>query len=183
MEDFDLATIAITGVAPHGKSGAHWSLTLRIVPVPAADPSHGKDTERERPVRPELKRARGWSTSSMPHTVPDRQQGGAPAVRPRSPAGRDAEDRRHAAAVYQQRLARQTSDVINAMSSSIGNAHAFDAEAVQGTNAMLGLATLGVQLQSVRPPVTKLSGTPSMIQLLDSAQEASAAADKALKRH
>ena len=169
MEDFDLATIAITGVAPHGKSGAQWSLTLRIVPVPAADPSHSDDQP----------------ASTMPDTVPDEQEGGAPVpiARAPSPAGRDAENRRHAAAIYQQRLARQTSDVINAMSSSIGNAHAFDAEAVQGTNAMLGLATLAVQLQSVRPPVTKLSGAPSMIQLLHSAQEASAAADKALKRH
>ena len=166
MEDFDLATIAITGVAPHGKSGAQWSLTLRIVPVPAADPSHS-----DQPA------------STMPDTVPDEQEGGGAVARAPSPAGRDAENRRHAAAVYQQRLARQTSDVINAMSSSIGNAHAFDAEAVQGTNAMLGLATLAVQLQSVRPPVTKLSGAPSMIQLLHSAQEASAAADKALKRH
>ena len=172
MEDFDLATIAITGVAPHGKSGAQWSLTLRIVPVPAADPSHSDQPASTMP-------------DTMPDTVPDEQEGGAPVpvARAPSPAGRDAENRRHAAAIYQQRLARQTSDVINAMSSSIGNAHAFDAEAVQGTNAMLGLATLAVQLQSVRPPVTKLSGAPSMIQLLHSAQEASAAADKALKRH
>ena len=168
MEDFDLATIAITGVAPHGKSGAQWSLTLRIVPVPAADPSHSD-----------------LPASTMPDTVPDEQEGGAPVpvARPPSPAGRDAENRRHAAAIYQQRLARQTSDVINAMSSSIGNAHAFDAEAVQGTNAMLGLANLAVQLQSVRPPVTKLSGAPSMIQLLHSAQVASASADKSLKLH
>ena len=36
---------------------------------------------------------------------------------------------------------------------------------------MLGLSTLRVQLQSVRPPVTKLSDEPSMIQLLHSAQE------------
>ena len=39
MEDFDVATIAITSVAPHGTSGAQWSLTLRIVPIPAEDPS------------------------------------------------------------------------------------------------------------------------------------------------
>jgi hypothetical protein len=80
VEDFDLATIAITGVAPHGKSGAQWSLTLRIVPLPALDPS-------SRPVSAAPHRDQPVATS-----VPDEHNPEAPAQRAPSPAGCDAEN-------------------------------------------------------------------------------------------
>ena len=90
VEDFDVATIAITSVTPHGTSGAQWSLTLRIVPIPAEDPSQSDTpatTDPDGRQRGEVDRE------------PEQPGAEAPSERTPAPAGRDAESRRHAAAV------------------------------------------------------------------------------------
>ena len=52
--------------------------------------------------------------------------------------------------VYQQRLTRQTADVINAMSSAIGNPHAFDALTLSLTLTLTPSLTLTLTLTVTR---------------------------------